>query len=351
MNGRVVCIHHQTKFTLDGKKRPTLVLIVDSISQQIQLATEDEELQFILSNLIKDDCILMLSGGSGDYLSFAIARLSETIGANFLVTSMHLLLKNGGSKEQDIPTQLYSLHNARPDLFHPMSKRDLDIIWLRQCLRMRIDAMEARMACEQRIWARTVGSVFCSLTTLTPEVDIKEAFARQKATDDILGALMKEEGRRNRDLKKACEAVDVYRDIFAQVEGCGPAISSRIIAAVGDVNRFSTLAKFKAFCGTHVLSNGQFARRRNNQAANWNPDIRQALYLLGDQFNRRPNSYWGQRLREAKEMYRIKHPKEVVGPNGKRRYTDGHIHKMAIWYVLSKFTIWLYYEWKRLDAQ
>lgn len=126
------------------------------------------------------------------------------------------------------------------------------------------------------------------------------------------------------------------------------------------------IAKLAAFCGVHVLRGGKyqdvppeksFPRRRGGALANWNTLARQALYLLGDQFNRRPDSPWGQRLIAAKARLRAIHPEPVVvkknGPDdkGTKRYTDGHIHKMAIWRTLTRFVSWLFREWRRLERR
>jgi len=120
----------------------------------------------------------------------------------------------------------------------------------------------------------------------------------------------------------------------------------RIRAEVKCVKRGKS--RFKAFAGMHVLLGGKFARRRNGQQSNWNPDIRQALYLLGDQMNRRPDSHWGKKLRANKAHFRRVHP-EPVKVDGKTRYSNGHIHKMATWRTLTQFAIWLYREWSRYE--
>jgi len=109
-------------------------------------------------------------------------------------------------------------------------------------------------------------------------------------------------------------------------------------------------AKLKAFLGVHVLLDGRFPRKRRGEVANWNPAGRQALYLLADQFNRRPDSQWGERLLYYKKVLRERHP-EVVIENGKKRYTKGHIHKMALWRTLTKFVESLYRDWLRIETE
>jgi Zn ribbon nucleic-acid-binding protein len=246
--------------------------------------------------------------------------------------------------------------------------------------------MKARIACEQRLRQRTIGSVFCSPDGLFPEGDVEKQFDEVKANDKIYQALLSEEGKRERDLEKACQGLDVYTELFEPIKGAGPKIASRIIAAVINIHRFETKAKFRAFCGVHlrvhwicsdcgkkssieswgnnlpeipqciqcgsvnVVEKGVFPRRRNNEVANWSGDCRQALFLLGDQFNRRPESEWGQKLLAAKAKYRASHP-EVLEVDGKKRYTDSHIHKMAIWYTLGKFAEQLFKNWHNLERK
>ncbi len=110
-----------------------------------------------------------------------------------------------------------------------------------------------------------------------------------------------------------------------------------------------SLAKFHKFCGVAVGDDGKFLRRRAGVVANWHPDARQALWLLANQFNYRPDSYWGQRLLHHKTRLRQLHPEPEV-LEGKKRYTDGHILKMAKWRTVSDFLTWLMTEWVRFDG-
>lgn len=99
---------------------------------------------------------------------------------------------------------------------------------------------------------------------------------------------------------------------------------------------------------------GIFPRRRAGSHAKWNNDARTGFYLLGDQWNRRADSEWGQRLRQNKDMYRERHPEEIeVIENGKKRkkYTKGHIHRMAVWRTITEFAKWLFAQWYKLDIK
>lgn len=295
------------------------------------------------------DTVCMVLGGSGDYFAYAIARRAESLPGTQIIRVPSFALP--AERERDNDASLLSeLAESKPFLFYETDVRDRDLIWLRECFRTRQDAMKARIACEQRLRQRVIGSIFCSPEGHYPEGGIEKFFDEKKANDGVLQALLTEEGSAERSLKKALEKLPVYTEVLSPIEGCGPAIASRIIASVIDIRRFKTDAKLKAFMGVHVLPDGRFPRKRSGEVANWHNDARQALYLLGDQFNRRPDSVWGKYLRTMKANLRAKHP-EVEVVDGKKRYTDAHIQKMALWRTLSRFVEALHRDWWKLEGK
>jgi hypothetical protein len=91
------------------------------------------------------------------------------------------------------------------------------------------------------------------------------------------------------------------------------------------------------------------ARQRRGQVSNWRKPARQSLFLLGDQFNRRPGSEWGMKLLANKKTLRERHPEVVTTDTGKKRYNDGHIHKLATWMTLRQFLKFLHRKWWKLE--
>lgn len=436
---RIIGIRHRVKKTAEGEARPTQVAILNNgKTTNLELETETDELDFVLGRfptshrkveksedisstpnhhikfrklkddevvedfhtsqiakvgkvfevatqipathegLRSDDKIAMMLGGSGDNLAFALARRGQEIGSTVNRIPPFVFKTVREKATDDDAIMLANLLSESPSSFYEVGPRDLSLIWLRECLRSRVDAMKARIACDQRLRQHLIGAIFCSPEGKFPEGDIEKQFDKVKADDKISQVLSSEEGKRERELIKACEALDIYTELFKPVVGLGPMIASRIIGAVIDIRRFETKAKLRAFCGVHLLGDGRFPRRRNNEVANWNGDCRQALFLLGDQFNRRPDSVWGTKLIWAKAKYRMSHPYpvlvtkegekyeliegqytkssngtytigEVTGLKGTLRYTNGHIHKMATWYTLGKFVESLFKNWWNLE--
>jgi hypothetical protein len=393
---RYIGIRHRTKRTVNDEARPTQVAIIeDDKVTTYELDNEQDELDWVFGiyprtwrklepgeavpegtkpHHIKEkgedddkvihipqtydgfqagDLIAMGMGGSGDRLAFAISRRSELTGGGNIMRLPPVRLKEArGEATKDGDAQLLAeLVRTSPDKFYMVTPRDRDLIALTFVLDERTEAMRARMACQQRLRRRFIGQIFCSPEGLYPQGALEDEYQRVEANDMVLQSLFREEGQCNKRLEKAVKQIAVYTELFAPIKGVGPAIASPIIVGIGDVRRFATSAKLKKFCGVHVMLDGRFPRKRRGEVCNWRPGVRQALFLLGDQFNRRPDTAWGQRLLWRKAKLREIHPEVVLDENGKKKYTKGHIHKMALWKTLTDFVVWLHKEWTKLETQ
>lgn len=450
-SSRIIGIQHRVKFSAEGEARPTRVCILEGERTTfVELALEQDELNFVLTGMQSGDVYGLILGGSGDYLSYALSRRSKEVGATVMrIPSFRLKAERELLPEAEETTKkakdpkaddchlLATLVRDKSELFFPLAETDASLIRVREAWKALYESMQARIACEQRIRQYFIGRVFTNPTGLYPEGGIEKEYDSAKASSPIFEALMKEETTRERELAKVLEELPVYTEIFKPIPGVGPKIAGRIISAIVDIRRFSSTvdavllaesyergreharlgrlsedwdivggrvyetkysriraiasmkenagkvdeakhlwafvhemdlrqdlrktgrqagsgaSKLKAYLGVHVLKDGTFPRRRAGQLANWHGGGRQGLYLLGDQFNRRPGTYWGDYLREQKARLRLAHPEVEVIENkaGKKvkRYTDGHIHKMATWRTLSRFVESLHKEWTRLE--
>ena len=280
-------------------------------------------------------------------------------------------------KERDVSelTILASAWQDKSAPFYHCDAADRERITVATTYQVFKEAQLARMGQVARLRQSVIGKIFMGpeglyeegvpklRLLLTKFMDgLYQIFEKKKSKHvAVLEALIAAEATAKRELEQAVESSRNWK-LFAPVPGVGPSIAGALIASIGDVRKFQTEAKLWAFCGLHTLKTdgtkflpgekpvgGIMARRRSGQLSNWQPKARQALYLLADQFNRRPDSYWGQKLRANKAAYRLKYPEAVKNEAGKLRYNDGHIHKMALWKTLRQFTRWLYREWTRLE--
>ncbi len=406
---RIIGIAHRVKQTAEGVARPTMVsIIVGKNTLEISLETEDDELDFLLGQLPvswraitdveklesfpkhhrktkkvrgeevtfvpeayegleKGDRVAMVLGGSGDRFAAALSRRGETVGTHvFRIPPAKLKVAreaSGKGKESDHKL-LALLCQSSTEQFTLCGPRDRDLISVREAFRARMESQQARIACENRFRQRFVGSIFLSPDGHFPEGGIEDIYDAKKASYVVLSAIEKEERKCNTDLERMLKTLDIYTKIFEPIKGVGPRIAAGIISAIGDIRRFENSDKLRAFAGCHVNgadgektplgteeeSGWKFPRHTRGKVANWHPDLRQTLYLLGDQFNRNPDSPWGTMLRGYKVKFRAKHPEPIK--EGKiTRYTNGHIHKRAMWRTVTKFLDWLHREWTRLEKQ
>lgn len=348
--------------------------------------------------LAPGDTVGMMLGGSGDMLAYAVVRRAEEIGAHVCrIPPFSLKSERAEDSKDDDSVLLAHLVATKPHLFYGVQSRDKKVILVRELYRQRMDAQKARIACELRFHQVFVGQIF---TAVAAEAEIEKQFEKAKANDPILQNMFAIEKEADKKLKTAIEDLDVYNRVFSPIEGVGPQTSARIIAGIVDIRRFADRDKFVAFCGTSPSRDGKFRRQRRNEVGNWSPSVRQGLYLIiSDQANKRPNSEWGKRLREVKAKLREKHPvptkiiiETYVKENGERvtkyfdappdhlypkkgvpatktehvgagvpvrrvtrkvalRYTDGHIHKMAVWKTATKLARYMYGEWTKLENE
>lgn len=366
---------HQLKFKkvegLDGKKVDKLVGVPSDFD-----------------GLTAGDLVGMILGGSGDYFAYALSLRGVEIGAEVHRIPAEQLKKfrekrqpvvqlvetpaeeettdakpvkgkHKSKKKSDIKNEdsrfLAELVRDSRDLFYKVDSRDRDFIFARESLRFRMDAMKDRIACEQRLRAKTIGRIFCNSNGYYPDGSIEKAFDDIKANDVILQNLESEEARQIKELEKSLEKLEVYQKVFKPIEGMGPLIAARLICQIVDIRRFATAAKLKKYCGVHLNTDGSFPRFRGGESAGFHPMARQGAFLLGDQFNRRPKSVWGQKLLTIKAAYRVTHPEPIKVLNKEEkevtRFSDGHVHKTALWRSRTKFIEYLFSAWWKLEKQ
>jgi len=413
---RIIAIVHRVKKTVDNEARPTLVAISlpgEDGFNCLTLDTEREEFDFITSSgkftetgLQKGDLVITTLGGSGDRMSYAMSRaLVGLDGSLYRIPGFHLkdfrdtpeFLELNEDAREDMHL-LHILYQTKKENFFECRIRDREIIRISELYRQFKDAQLERMKCAGRLRARLVGSLYLSDEGGYPEGKIEDWFDEQKANDPIFCALESEEKKAKSELERALNLTRIA-ELFDNVTGCGPSIIGGLIMSIGDIRRFAGPEKLTSYLGLAVLKddftkakkgetivNGVFPRQRRGMRTSWNRYGRQTLYLLSDQFNRRPESEWGKRFIANKKYYRDKHTfpvlietvkeggagrtfalqpgtfekkgakylvlndvGDMIEVRGKLRYYDGHIHRMAVWKTLREFVHWLYGAWTEFE--
>ncbi len=307
------------------------------------------------------DIVGMILGGSGDYLALGIAEKAKDYQHVAVRRIPPANLKYYREQREmvmkDDAALIATLLIEKPHRFYDVLLAEEAMTFARECQRRRIDTMKARVAAEQRLRQASIGRMFRD-RDLWKAGTVKAIFSAMKSSDTILTNLEEEEKLANQSLEYALRQVPFFVHLkgLPGGVGVGPAIAGRLLADVIDIRRFQTADKLVKYAGVHVNKDGTFPRFRRNMKEDekFSPGTRQALYLVAEQWRRRPNSLWGQKLLENKRRYRERHPEPIMAEtaNGKKkRYTDGHIQKMAIWRTLTQYVRWLHGEWTRFEKE
>lgn len=390
---RIISIIHRQKINKEGELRPTMIAISCLDQDELNvftLKTETDELDFLYNKypssyrsaqdgedlsalnerhikspkkgeinvqvpasyegLQAGDVVVTTMGGSGDRFSAALARRGEEINAQLLrmpAFNLKIYRKEDDTKNDHLV--MLDLFYTNPELFYDFRPSDRNLIEIKELFNLRQDTMTARMACASRVRQNLVGTIFLSEGGRYSEGSIEQALKEEQANNVVLQNILAEEKEINKRLVKAVHQSKLWQEIFEEIIGCGEVIAAGIISSIGDIRRFPSAAHLKSFCGVAVNDDGGFTRKKRGNRCTYNPKTRQSLYLLMDQFNRRPDSEWGKKFREIKIALRKKHPEVIIMENGKKKYTDGHVHKMAGWRAITKFVEMLYTQWTRLE--
>lgn len=330
---------------------------------------------FEFIGLQSNDTVVMLTGGSGNIFGHLLSRVGEQIGAQVMrVSAARAKEYRLSTKYPEIEYQhmvLSWMYQASPEKFRKLAPRHRAQVEIEELYKLFVDVQDNRIACALRLYQHAKRFAFMHSSVETNEhVTLESRYKQLLASDPVHLALETEEIRIQKEALKIMKSMSMYTRILEPITGIGPRIALRLIASIPDIAAFETSAQFCAFCGVHALGKddnkmkkgetpptdrGGFPRRKRGVKCDWKPSLRQAFYLFDGQLNRNPDSGWGARRLQIKNVYREKHPLPVeeILEGGKKvmRYTDSHIQNMARWKTMNKFCRWFFKELKKLEDE
>lgn len=172
------------------------------------------------------------------------------------------------------------------------------------------------------------------------------------------------------------DGIPIWDEFLSQVPGCGPRIAGNLIASI-DISKARYASSLWKLCGYDVAQDGRGRSRRKehlvdkvtidsdgnevkHKGIGFNPQLKTVLFYLGDQFNRKPDSHYGQLLRN--EKHRLEnHAKyglaaEEAYANAPKddkpeyRPSKGHRQNMARRKAIKHFLVDLYKAWRALEG-
>lgn len=346
------------KYAIDYAPKEETVVIAWDIgeeSKELKLATREDKMRFI-EGLTEEDTLFMELGGGGDRFVIGARRKGASV---FRIPSHEVrkFREERGMKKEATDLAIQTLSINRPNLFYPVQEIDENIAKLRIFARgYLLVQRKIRIAAELRL-----NSVYRDLYLIeetTGEVD-EETYVKKRVAENLIfrGADQIEQEMLD-EIKKLLPTIPVF-EIFKKIPGCGPVIAGICIGEIGDIRRFQTEHKLVAYAAYDPTQRirlskevrekllefmpdkklkeipdvilpsmiGEFpfeaqeiietlgikesmARvRRKGQTANWNNNLRHAVWLFTSQTVEKlsPDSPWKAKLLARKEREKQLH--------------------------------------------
>lgn len=268
-----------------------------------------------------NDFILGIFGGSGkDFVIALINKASELQNTKVFLTAPRNL-KNfrdteHAEKESDSEL-LVRLYQKSPELFHEMFPTDAETWEVMHLWDMTAEAMGQRKKVAQRAEQFAHHEAYTQKSYLGSK--LAQEILRIKSNNQTLQQVEESESEAQKLLVSSVENHPLYKFIFEGIKGCGPRGFAKILSGIMDIRRFPRegIGAFLRFCG-YASEKGENGNntiqrfRRGGKGSPFNPEVKQAIWLLIDmQFSRQgdgDDTPWGKRFREIKAGLWEKHP-------------------------------------------
>lgn len=138
-------------------------------------------------------------------------------------------------------------------------------------------------------------------------------------------------------------------DWIISIRGLGEGnLAAQVLAQIDDIAKFDNISKLWRFAGYAVI-NGKREYNQPGEKSHYNRTLKSLCWVVTDQFIKQHTPFYDDLYRDEKAKLRLLHPEKVV-ENGKTRYNDGHIDKMARRKVSKVFLSHLWLKWRESDG-
>jgi hypothetical protein len=125
---------------------------------------------------------------------------------------------------------------------------------------------------------------------------------------------------------------------------CG--LAAQLVAQIDDIEKFDTVASLWRFAGFAVME-GKAEKNQKGEKSHFNRRLKGVCFNIADQFIKQQTPGYVEIYYAEKEKQRALYPEPVSNGNGKKIYTDAHIHNRAWRKMVKAFLMDLWIEWKQ----
>ncbi len=135
------------------------------------------------------------------------------------------------------------------------------------------------------------------------------------------------------------------------IPGIADHTAAKLICLIDDVGKFSTVSKLWRYAGYGVVD-GKAEKPIAGEKRHYVARLKSEVYLVVGNFIKQQTPVYSDYYYESKADYRRKYPEPVPCEDGpqKEKYTDMHIHLMAIRKVAKVFLQHLWILWREMEG-
>lgn len=123
-------------------------------------------------------------------------------------------------------------------------------------------------------------------------------------------------------------------------------LAAQLLAQIDDIHKFDTVASLWRFAGFAVIE-GKAEKNKAGEKSHFNRRLKGVCFNIADQFIKQQTPGYVDIYYAEKERQRQLYPGPIANGNGKKIYTDAHIHNRAWRKMIKAFLKDLWIEWNK----
>jgi hypothetical protein len=138
---------------------------------------------------------------------------------------------------------------------------------------------------------------------------------------------------------------------MTNIHGVGNHTAAKILALVDDIAKFDNISKLWRFCGYAVIEGGA-ERNKAGEKSHFNRRLKSELFLLAESFIKSQSPEYVWIYYEEKQRLRTLYPEPIEDKSSAwgKRFTDQHVHRMAIRKMVKIFLSHLWLVWREAEG-
>lgn len=169
---------------------------------------------------------------------------------------------------------------------------------------------------------------------------------------DLMEAMQLDQMKKNTEKLMAGfgKQVPVW-DWMVSIHGIGNHTAAKILALIDDISTFENTSQLWRYCGYAVMD-GKAELNKAGEKSHFNRRLKSELFLLAESFLKSQSPEYVGFYYEEKSRLRSEYPEPIedkASPWGKK-FTDQHIHRMAIRKMIKIFLNHLWVQWRTAEG-